>query len=219
MSPMYGWVWTPGDMQMAAWQPAMVAWVQSGGQVGWVPLSPTDKPGQPPVNLRHAFIVSPPATAVGAAAINHAVSVANVRATVAMAHAPAGFVSRTAPAFARSTTPGAGFAAGRGPQSVVFDRATRGFVNAPASAGFRAPETSAGARNTFSQAPAPMSMPNRGGNGGGFDAGRGGYNTQDAQGGLPSANRAPASAAPSSAPAAAAPAAAAPSAGAAAGHH
>jgi hypothetical protein len=220
MSPMYGWVWTPGDMMAAEWQPAMVAWVQSGGQVGWVPLSPTDKPGQPPVNLRHAFIVSPPATAVGAAAINHAVAVADVHATVAMAHAPAGFVSRTAPSFTRSTTPGAGFAPGHGPQQVVFDHATRGFVNAPASAGFRAPAASAGARNTFSTAPAPMAMPNRsygGGSGGGFDAGRGGYNRQGAQGGQASASGAPAGASPSSAPAAA-PTASAP-AGAPAGHH
>ena len=222
MSPDYGWVWTPGDMQMAEWQPAMVAWVQSGSQVGWVPLSPMDKAGQPPVNLRHAFIVSPPATAVGAAAINRAVAVADVHATVAMAHAPAGFVSRTAPSFTRSATPGVGFAAGRGPQSVVFDHATRGFVNAPASAGFRAPAT-AGARNTFSTAPAPMSMPNRsyGGSGGGFDRAAGGSGAAGGQGaqGSGAGVGGGARGGTTSAAAPAAPTASAPSAGAAAGHH
>jgi len=157
-SPMYGWVWAPGNI--TAWQPAMVAWVQSGNQVGWVPLSPLDKPGRPLANLQHGFVVSPATTAVGAAAVNHVAPVANVHTTIVMAHAPGSFVSTTAPVLARTATPGAGFAGGRGPQPVVFDRATRSFVNAPASGGFRAPVAS-GVRNTFNMAPAPMAMPNR----------------------------------------------------------
>jgi len=189
MSPMYGWVWAPGDMMAEGWQPAMVAWVQTSGQVGWVPLSPLDKAGQPPVNLARGIIVSPPATAVGAAAVNHAMRVADVHATVAMAHAPAGFVSTTAPAFAHMQVPG-GIVTGRGMQQVVFNPATRGFVNAPVSAGFRAPAVT-GARNTFSMAPAVRSMPSRGGfsggQGGGFAGARGGSGAASGQGGVASA--------------------------------
>jgi len=157
MSSMYGWVWAPGAI--SAWQPAMVAWVQSGGQVGWVPLAPSDRPGRPLTNLQSAFVVSPAASAVGAAAVNHAVAVTNAHAAIVVAHPPAGFVSATAPSLARRATPGAGFAE-RAPQPLVFDRATRAFVNAPASAAFHAPESSE-VRNTFRAAPAPMAMPSR----------------------------------------------------------
>jgi uncharacterized protein DUF6600/FecR-like protein len=157
MSPMYGWVWAPG--MMTAWQPAMVAWVQSGGQLGWVPLAPNDKPGQTPVNLAHAFVVSPSASAIGAAAVNHVIPVNGARSAIVMAHAPSGFVSPSAPSIMRTSTPGEGFG-GHGPQAVVFDRATHAFVNAPAAASFGAPENS-GMRNTFRSAPAPMAMPNR----------------------------------------------------------
>lgn len=214
MSPMYGWVWAPGTM--SAWQPAMVAWVQSGGQVGWVPLAPSDQAGRPLANLQRAFVVSPAASAVGAAAVNHAVAVANAHATIVVARPPAGFVSPTAPSLARTATPGAGFA-GRAPQSVVFDRATRAFVNAPASAAFRASESSE-MRNTFRAAPAPMAMPSRsfGAQGAGFQGqSSGGFSAAGAgvQGSSAAVHAAPpaASAAPAAAGAA--------SSGAAAGHH
>jgi FecR protein len=186
MSPMYGWVWSPG--MMTAWQPAMVAWVQSGGQVGWVPLAPNDKAGQPPVNLAHAFVVSPPSNAVGASAVNHVRAVGDARSAIVVAHPPSGFVSSTAPTFTRTATPGAGIT-GRGPQTVVFDRATRAFVNAPASAAFRAPENS-GARNTFRSAPQPMSMPNRSYGGPGAGGPSGGFQGERGAGG-PSAGRGP----------------------------
>ncbi|MGB6199407.1 MAG: FecR family protein [Candidatus Acidiferrales bacterium] len=222
MSPMYGWVWVPG--QMSAWQPAMVAWVQSGGQVGWVPLAPNDKIGQTPINLQHGFVVNPAATTVGAAAVNHVVAVGVGHATTVIARPPAGFVSAAAPSMARTATPGAGFAGRGGPQTVVFDRATHAFVNAPASAAFRAPENS-GVRNTFRTAPAPASMPSRsyggptaGGPNGGYHGQYGGGNSsagRASQGNSAPMNSAPRSAPPSSS----APAAAAPSAGSAGGHH
>jgi hypothetical protein len=219
MSPMYGWVWVPG--MMSEWQPAMVAWVQSGGQVGWVPLAPNDKVGQLPVNLTHGFVVSPAASAVGAAAVNHVVTVADARSTIVVAHPPTGFVSGTAPSMARTATPGAGFS-GRGPQSVVFDRATHAFVNAPASAAFRAPDNS-GVRNTFRQAPAPSAMPNRsyggpsgGDPGGAFQRAPGG----DSAAGRPQGNSAPMNSPQrSTPPASAAPAAASAGSGSAPVHH
>jgi hypothetical protein len=188
MSPMYGWVWAPG--MMTAWQPAMVAWVQSGGQTGWVPLAPNDKVGQPPVNLSRAFVVSPAATAVGAAAVNHVIAIGNAHSTIVVAHPPSGFVSSTAPSMARTATPGEGIA-GRAPEPVVFDRAARAFVNAPASANFGAPENS-GVRNAFRSAPEPMSMPSRsyGGPGAGAGEPNGGFQGEPGGGG-PSGGRAP----------------------------
>ncbi|MGB6431882.1 MAG: DUF6600 domain-containing protein [Candidatus Acidiferrales bacterium] len=211
MSPMYGWVWAPG--MMTEWQPAMVAWVQSGGQVGWVPLAPNDATGRPLANLQRAFVVSPAATAVGAAAVNHATPVADAHATIVIAHPPTGFVSGTSPSFARTSTPGAGFA-GRGPQPVVFDRATHAFVNAPASGAFRAPQNSDVARNTFRSAPAPMAMPSRsfGGQGGGGQDQFGGAAARGGQGNSASMNSTPRASgpvAPATAPAATAPAQAA----------
>ena len=206
-SPMYGWVWAPGTI--SEWQPAEVAWVQSGGQVGWVPLAPNDRAGRPLANLQRAFVVSPAATAVGAAAVNHVAAVGNVSATVAMSRPPANFVSRTAPSMARTANPGAG--------PVVFDHATHAFVNAPASAGGGAPAYSGGARNTFERAPEPMAMPNRayggqgGGPSGGYEGERGGSGQGPSGGGEGArGNSAPMNSAPrggSSAPAAAAPSA------------
>ena len=215
MSPMYGWVWAPGTI--STWQPAMVAWVQSGGQVGWVPLAPNDQTGRPLANLQRAFVVSPAASAVGAAAVNHVIAVGDAHSTMVIAHAPASFVSRTAPSMLRTATPGAGFGA-REPQPLVFDRATRAFVNAPASAAFRAPESSQ-MRNTFRAAPAPMAMPNRSyaGQGGGYQGAYGGAASsagRGAQGSSAPVNAAPrgASPAPTAAPAAT-------SSGSPAGHH
>ena len=217
MSPMYGWVWAPGTI--SEWQPAMVAWVQSGGQVGWVPLAPNDQPGRPLTNLQRAFVVSPAASAVGTAAVNHAVAVGDAHATIVVAHPPTGFVSATAPSMTRTSTPGAGFAA-HGPQPLVFDRATRAFVNAPASGAFRAPESSE-VRNTFRAAPAPMAMPSRsfGAQGGGFPSQEMGAGSAAGRGAGAQSSSVPVRSAPPEASRAPAATSSATSSGAPAGHH
>jgi hypothetical protein len=125
----YGWVWVPGSMNM--WQPALVSWVTVGNQVGWVPLSPYEKAGALPFNLRHGVIVNPssPGSPIVVARVNGA-SVASGQIPVArIGGPPSNFVSTNAPHRVAITSP---FSA-QGNRGMVFDRASHNFVHAPSA--------------------------------------------------------------------------------------
>ncbi len=52
-----GWYWVPSGFHH--WQPALVYWVNLGGnRWGWGPQHPHDSPGQPPANLPHGTVVT-----------------------------------------------------------------------------------------------------------------------------------------------------------------
>jgi len=127
VSPDFGWVWVPGDMGM--WQPALVSWVTVGNQVGWVPLSPLEKAGAPPANLRRGVIVNPgaPNSPVAVAQINRVVIANGQTRVTQIAHPPATFTSATAPRRVAISSP---FSA-QGSRGMIFDRTSHNFVNAP----------------------------------------------------------------------------------------
>ena len=68
--PGQGWFWVPG--QFNQWNPAPVHWIQIGGHVGWVPRSPNDVPGNPPVNLPYGPVVNTPRGVIGGTPNQHA---------------------------------------------------------------------------------------------------------------------------------------------------
>jgi uncharacterized protein DUF6600/FecR-like protein len=127
-SPDFGWVWVPGGMgAMDMWQPAMVSWVTVGNQVGWVPLSPFDKPGSLPYNLRNGVLVNPSSAGspVVVERLNGA-SLGNGQTHVAqIGHPPSNFVSSSAPRSVAITSP---FSA-QGNRGLVFDHTSHSFVN------------------------------------------------------------------------------------------
>jgi hypothetical protein len=61
-SPALGWLWVPGHFQ--SWNPGAVHWYRGPGTVGWIPMSPHDRPGVTPQNLPHGVITN---TATGLA--------------------------------------------------------------------------------------------------------------------------------------------------------
>jgi len=125
----YGWVWVPGAMDM--WQPAMVSWVAAGNQVGWVPLSPYDKPGSVPHNLRNGVLLN--SSAAGSPVVVGRVnggSLVNGQSHITQIdHPPANFISASAPHHVAITSP---FAA-QGNRGLVFDRGSHNFVNQPSA--------------------------------------------------------------------------------------
>lgn len=58
LSPVLGWVWVPGPaVGFGQWQAARVNWLTVGNRVGWVAISPNDRPGVP-VNAAHGVVVT-----------------------------------------------------------------------------------------------------------------------------------------------------------------
>lgn len=56
MVPGRGWAWTPGSYNPGnpyTYRPSTAVWVQSGGALGIVPLSPKDSRGKTPLNISH----------------------------------------------------------------------------------------------------------------------------------------------------------------------
>ena len=60
-SPIYGWVWVPGNLGAAAWSPATVAWVRTPRGIGWVARGPRDTGTGTPANLPRGVITNTPA--------------------------------------------------------------------------------------------------------------------------------------------------------------
>jgi hypothetical protein len=190
--PGYGWVWVPGAMDM--WQPALVSWVTVGNRVGWVPLSPYEKTGALPFNLRHGVIVNPsaPGSPIVVARVNGA-SVASGQIQVArIGHPPSGFVSTNAPHRVAITSP---FSA-QGNRGMAFDRASHSFVNAPSVSMSRdsgmhpmSPRPASGFATRPAGPPpgARGSMPSARTSGGGAPTGGGAAASQPASGGTPAA--------------------------------
>ncbi|HEY1866634.1 MAG TPA: DUF6600 domain-containing protein [Candidatus Acidoferrales bacterium] len=139
-----GWAWIPGSSKQ--WQPAVVGWVRVGNQVGWVPRAPGDQPNKLPGNVKYGVVTNPLETTTtvlrGPNNILRSEAVKNARVipgptnrvvatTTAKSVAP--FVvqppmSRTPPftaPVARTNSPVAG-----GSRAIVFDPATRTYVNA-----------------------------------------------------------------------------------------
>lgn len=62
----FGWVWVPGGFRQ--WHPGLVAWFQSGNQIGWCPLGPRDRIGVVAANLQsRAVVVNTPTGVIGGA--------------------------------------------------------------------------------------------------------------------------------------------------------
>jgi hypothetical protein len=58
LSPVLGWVWVSGPAAgLGQWQAARVNWVTVGNRVGWVAISPNDRPGVP-ANAAHGVVVT-----------------------------------------------------------------------------------------------------------------------------------------------------------------
>ncbi|HXN22598.1 MAG TPA: DUF6600 domain-containing protein [Candidatus Dormibacteraeota bacterium] len=57
-SPVYGWLWVPGQpMQwQAAFRPATAIFVQVNNHVGWLPMHPSDRRGDRPLNIEHGVL-------------------------------------------------------------------------------------------------------------------------------------------------------------------
>jgi len=123
----YGWVWVPTSMAM--WSPALVDWVTVGNQVGWVPVSPLDKAGAAPVNLRQGVIVN-------SGSFNSRIVGANGQGRIAeISQPPSTFRSAAAP---RSVSIDSPFSQS-GSRALVFDHASHSFVSASSASTFTGP--------------------------------------------------------------------------------
>ena len=170
-----GWAWIPGTSKQ--WQPATVAWVRVGNQVGWVPRAPGDQPNKVPTNIRYGVVTNPVADTTtvlrGPYRVLRDEEVKNAKALSAApnqlppalqgstAKIASPFVmqppsNRTAP-FAASVRPMTR-STDEGTRAIVYDPATHAYVNAnPSGATPGAqPTISFGARNAGRQ---PSVMP------------------------------------------------------------
>jgi hypothetical protein len=140
LSPTMGWLWVPGGPGgLRHWEPSRVNWVHSGNQVGWVAMSPLDRPGAP-ANLAQGLVIRhgiSPRGNSGEWEQAQVVSPKDRRNFTPLKQPPASFASRPAQGTARSgfvsqTPRAAEFSTI--PKSIFFDRRTRTFINSNAPA-------------------------------------------------------------------------------------
>ena len=135
--PTVGWVWLPGNTTgLRQWQPARVNWVQVGNQIGWVAKSPKDSIGSP-ANLATGVVTRSGISVSDARAAtlgsNEVLAGKNLQRVTPLPQPPADFAKQIPQITPRSALQFAGRPISHSPnspQTIVFDKRTRTFINA-----------------------------------------------------------------------------------------